>query len=85
LPSVNSLAEMATGEKTMTDAPASEPAPKLTVSQFVQTLKGTEHEVWTRLLLGRHRFAVMTASAWHAVLREIGVEPAHPHDSRYDG
>jgi hypothetical protein len=59
-------------------SPSTPPARLLTVRQFTAAIKGTAHEVWSRLLLIDHGTARLTLEGWHALIAKRGQEPAHP-------
>lgn len=57
--------------------------PVLTLDKFLRTLRGTEKEVWGKLLRAEARAKAMTAEAWHELLAEIEKRPAHPADPAF--
>jgi hypothetical protein len=54
------------------------PAPLMNVRRFVKTLVGTDHEVYSKLLLMRHPGHAKSHQDWLNTLENIKVEPAHP-------
>jgi hypothetical protein len=53
------------------------PDGRLSVSKFVRTLVGTDKEVYSKLLVMRHKGQAMTLSEWHAHIDKYGSQPAH--------
>lgn len=52
---------------------------KLHIDKFLASLKGTEDEVYARLIRYEAKLKVMEAEAWKAMLDGVKARAAHPH------
>lgn len=55
----------------------------ISLDRFLKQIKGTENEVWGKILRVEARAKVMTAEAWSLLLQEISGRPAHPSDPAF--
>lgn len=58
---------------------------RITLQRFVATLKGTEDEIWSKLLQFRAKAMLMEVSAWRKLIEDLKAEPAHPHHPDWPG
>ncbi len=47
------------------------------VKRFIETLKGTPDEIWSRLLLSAHKMESRVPADWHKLLDNYRKQPAH--------
>ena len=59
--------------------------PRLTLAKFLASLRGTEEEVYGKLITLRARVMVMEALAWRKLLEDIKTEAAHPLHPDWQG
>lgn len=77
---------MAEEVKTTATAPAAGPSgPRLTLARFLATLKGTEDEVYSKLIQIRAKTVMMEAEAWRRLLEDLKGEAAHPLHPNWRG
>ena len=50
----------------------------MSCKRFVATLRHSEHEVYTKLLLIEHGRENHTVDEWHAIIGDHAAKPAHP-------
>jgi hypothetical protein len=60
-------------------------SPRLTLARFLATLRGTEEEIYGRLIQLRAKAMVMEAHAWRQLLEDIKAEAAHPLHPKWTG
>ena len=77
---------MAEEVKTPATAPAAGPSsPRLTLSRFLATLRGTDEEVYGKLIQLRAKTVMMEADAWRRLLEDLKAEAAHPLHPNWKG
>jgi len=59
----------------MTDANATRPEPIVRISKYLESLRGTHDEVFSRLIRLESRVQARTKASWDALLEEIKSRP----------
>ena len=58
--------------------PTPTPGPLVSLERFLKSLKGTEDEIWGKLLRVEAKAKAMTVEAWKQFIAEIAARGAHP-------
>ncbi len=62
---------------------AATPGRVLSLAVFLDSIRGTGHEVFGRLIRHEVRLRAMSALAWMEVLEDLKGRPAHPSDPKF--